>query len=130
LANSPTVIFCPQMVFLPHPPDEFTETCIDSWTAWWKAGAPAPEQAPCGAVPADDGLGFHGQDGVHETAEAARQCADEPAIESAPAGAFDLASDDDELLANDQVFGDQRQAAVRAESKEKVGCWFRQEKNP
>jgi hypothetical protein len=58
-------------------------------------------------VPADDGLGFHEQHDVHEAVEAAGQGTDEPAIESAQARAFDLASDDDELLAKDQVFGDQ-----------------------
>jgi hypothetical protein len=40
-------------------------------------------------------------------AEAAGQRRDEPPIESAPPGAFDLAPDDDELLTKDQVLGDQ-----------------------
>jgi hypothetical protein len=39
--------------------------------------------------------------------EAAGQRTDEPAIGSVQARAFDLAADDDELLAKDQVFGDQ-----------------------
>src|ERR1022692_2708924 len=75
--------------------------------ARWTVGAPAPEEAPGGTVPADDGLGFHEQHDVHEAMEAAGQGTDEPAIESARARAFELASDDDELLAKDQVFGDQ-----------------------
>jgi hypothetical protein len=58
-------------------------------------------------VPADDGLGFHEEHGVQEAVEAAGQRTDEPAIESAQARAFDLAADDNELLAKDQVFGDQ-----------------------
>jgi hypothetical protein len=51
-------------------------------------GAPAPEEAPGGTVPADDGLGFHEQHDVHEELEAAGQGTDEPAIESAQARAF------------------------------------------
>jgi hypothetical protein len=58
-------------------------------------------------VPADDGLGFHEEDGVQEAVEAAGQRTDEPAIESAQARAFDLAANDDELLAKDQVRGDE-----------------------
>jgi hypothetical protein len=58
-------------------------------------------------VPADDGLGFHEQHDVHEAVEVAGQGTDESAIESAQARTFDLASDDDELLAKDQVLGDQ-----------------------
>ena len=75
--------------------------------ARWTVGAPAPEEAPGGTVPADDGLGFHEQHDVHETVEAAGQRPDEPAIEPAQASAFDLAADDDELLAKEQVLGDQ-----------------------
>jgi len=76
-------------------------------------------------VPADDGLGFQEQHDVHEALEAAGQGTDEPAIESVQARAFDLASDDDELLAKDQVFGhqgcsgrDEGQDDVEPEAKE------------
>ena len=58
-------------------------------------------------VPADDGLGFHEEDGVQEAVEAAGQRTDEPAIESVQARAFDLSANDDELLAKDQVRGDE-----------------------
>jgi hypothetical protein len=58
-------------------------------------------------VPADDGLGFHEQHDVRQALEAAGQGTDEPAIESAQARAFDMAAEDDELLAKDQVFGGQ-----------------------
>ncbi len=54
-------------------------------------------------VPADEGLGFHEGDGVHEAVEAAGQRTDEPAIESAQVRAFDLSANDDELLARDDV---------------------------
>jgi hypothetical protein len=100
-------LLTPGRVLAPHPPDELAEVCINGGTAGWTMGAPAPEQAPGGTMPADDGLGFHDEDGVHEAVEAAGQRTDEPAIESAQARAFDLAADDDELLAKDQVLGDQ-----------------------
>lgn len=70
-------------------------------------------------MPADDGLGFHEEHSVHEAVEAARQRTDEPAIESAQARAFDLAADDDELLAEDQVLGDQG-CAGRDEGQDEV----------
>jgi hypothetical protein len=47
------------------------------------------------------------QDGVSQAPEAAGQCTKEPPIKSAPPRSFDLAADDDELLAKDQVLGDQ-----------------------
>jgi hypothetical protein len=97
----------PGRVLAPHPPDEFAEVCIDGRTARRTAGAPAPAQAPGGTVPADDGLGFHEEHGVQEAVEAAGQRTDDPAIESVQARAFDLAADDDELLAKDQILGDQ-----------------------
>src|SRR5450432_4527893 len=100
-------LLTPGRVLAPHPPDEFAEICINGRTARWTAGAPAPDETPGGTVPADDGLGFHEQHDVHEAVEAPGQGTDEPTIESAQARAFDLASNDDELLAKDQVFGDQ-----------------------
>ena len=100
-------LLTPGRVLAPHPPDEFSEICIDGRTARRTVGAPAPEQGPGGTVPADDGLGFHEEHGVQQAVEAAGQRTDEPAIESAQARAFDLAADHDELLAKDQVFGDQ-----------------------
>jgi hypothetical protein len=100
-------LLTPGGVLAPHPADEIAEICIDGWTARWTAGAPTPEEAPSGTVPADDGLGFHRQDGIQKLVEATGQGTDEPAIESAQARAFDLASDDDELLAKEQVLGDQ-----------------------
>ena len=90
-----------------HPPNELAEICIDGGTARWTVGAPAPDEAPGRTVPADDGLGFHEQYNVQETVEAAGQRPDEPAIEPAQTRAFDLAADDDELLAKEQVLGDQ-----------------------
>jgi hypothetical protein len=70
-------------------------------------GAPAPEQAPRGAVPADNGVGVHEQDGVPQAPEAAGQCTEEPPIEAAPPRSFDVSADDDQLLAKDQVLGHQ-----------------------
>jgi hypothetical protein len=58
-------------------------------------------------VPADDGVGFHEQDGVPQAPEAAGQCTEEPPIEAAPPRSFDLSADDDDLLAKEQVLGDQ-----------------------
>ena len=58
-------------------------------------------------MPADDGLGLYEQDGVPQAPKAAGQCTEEPPIKSAPPRSFDLAADDDELLAKDQVLGDQ-----------------------
>ena len=112
-------LLTPGGVLAPHPPDEFAEICINGGTAWWTVGAPAPEEAPGGTVPADDGLGFHEQHDVHEAVEAAGQGTDEPAIESAQARAFDLAADDDELLAKEQVLGDQG-CAGRDEGQDEV----------
>jgi hypothetical protein len=51
--------------------------------------------------------------------EATGQSTDEPAIESAQARAFDLAADDDELLAKEQVLGDQG-CAGRNEGQDEV----------
>jgi hypothetical protein len=99
-------LLTPGRVLAPHPPDETAEICIDGRTARRRAGAPAPEKAPGGTVPADDRLGCHEQDGVQKVVEASSRRADEPAIESAQARAFDLASDNDELLAKEQVLGD------------------------
>ena len=103
----------------PHPPDEFAEICINGGTARWTAGAPAPDEAPGGTEPADDGLGFHEQHDVHKVVEAAGQGTDDPAIESAQARAFDLAADDDELLSKEQVLGDQG-CAGRDEGQDEV----------
>jgi len=103
----------------PHPPDEFAEICINGGTARWTAGAPAPDEAPGGTVPADDGLGFREQHDVHKVVEAAGQGTDDPAIESAQARAFDLAADDDELLSKEQVLGDQG-CAGRDEGQDEV----------
>lgn len=58
-------------------------------------------------MPADDGLGFHEEHSVHKAVEATRQRTDEPVIGSAQARAVDLAADDDELLAKNEVLGDQ-----------------------
>lgn len=58
-------------------------------------------------MPADDGLGFYEQDGVPQAPKAPSKCTEEPPIKSAPPRSFDLAADDDELLAKDQVLGDQ-----------------------
>ena len=58
-------------------------------------------------MPTDDGLGIYKQDGAQEVPEASGQGTYESPLESAPARAFDLAADDDELLAEDQVLGDQ-----------------------
>jgi hypothetical protein len=112
-------LLTPGGVLAPHPPDEFAEICINGGTARWTVGAPALEEAPGGTVPADDGLGFHEQHDVHEAVEAAGQGTDEPAIESAQARAFDLAADDDELLAKEQVLGDQG-CAGRDEGQDEV----------
>ena len=104
-------LMTPGGVLAPHPPDEFAEICINGGTARWTVGAPAPEEAPGGTVPADDGLGFHEQHDVHEAMEAAGERTDEPAIEPpAQARALDLTADDDELLAKKEVLGDQGSA--------------------
>ena len=100
-------LLTPGGVVAPHSPDECAEICIDRGTTWRTAGAPAPEQAPRGAVPADNGVGFHEQDGVPQAPEAAGQCTEEPPIEVAPPRSFDLSADDDQLLAKDQVLGHQ-----------------------
>jgi len=94
-------LLAPGGVLAPHPPDEISEVVVDGGTAWWTARTPAPEQAPRGAVPADDGLGVYKQDGAQQVPPASGQGTYEPPIESAPARAFDLAADDDELLAED-----------------------------
>ena len=95
------MIFWPTWDSRANPPDESAEVDVDGRTAWWTAGAPLPEQAPRGAVPADDGLGVYKQDGAQQVPPASGQGTYEPPIESAPARAFDLAADDDELLAED-----------------------------
>jgi len=59
------------------------------------------------AVPADNGVGFHEQDGVRQAPEAAGQGTEEPPIEAAPPRSFGLSADDNELLAKEQVLGDQ-----------------------
>src|ERR1022692_193310 len=51
-------LLTPGGVLAPHPPYKFAEICINGGTARWTVGAPAPEEAPGGTVPADDGLGF------------------------------------------------------------------------
>jgi hypothetical protein len=99
-------LLTPRGILAPHPSDEFAEICIDGRTARRTVGAPAPDEAPGGTVPADDGLGFHEQHDVQETVEAAGQRPDEPAIEPTQARAFGLPAEDDELLAKEQVLGD------------------------
>ena len=119
-------LLTPCGVLAPHPTDEFAEICIYRGPARRTVGAPAPDEAPGGTVPADDGLGFDEQHDVQETVEAAGQRPDEPAIEPAQARAFDLAADDYELLAKEQVLGDQScpgfeegQDEVEQEAKER-----------
>src|SRR5450631_2019265 len=98
-------LLTPGGIVAPHSPDECAEICIDRGTTWRTTGAPAPEQAPRGAVPADNGVGFHEQDGVPQAPEAAGQCTEEPPIEVAPPRSCDLSAADDQLLAKDQVLG-------------------------
>jgi hypothetical protein len=112
-------LLTPGRILAPHPPDEFAEICINGVTARRTVGARAPEEAPSGPVPADEGLWFHEQHDVHEAVEAAGQGTDEPAIESAQSRAFDLAADDDKLLAKEQVLGDQG-CAGRDEGQDEV----------
>ena len=54
----------------------------------------------------DDGPGLYERDGVPQSPEASGQRTEGVPIESVPPRAFDLAADDDELLAMEQLLGD------------------------
>jgi hypothetical protein len=58
-------------------------------------------------VPADDRLGLHEQDRIEQEPEPPGQGSHQPSVERAPPRAVDLPADDDELLAQDQVLGQQ-----------------------
>ena len=58
-------------------------------------------------MPPNDGLGLDEQHGVQQVPESPSQGRNEPSVEPTPPGVFDLPTDDDELLAKEQVFGDQ-----------------------
>jgi len=63
-------------------------------------------------VPADNGLRLHQQDGVEQASGAAGQGAEEP-IEPLEKRALDRATEDDELLAENEILGDQRRSRRR-----------------
>ena len=106
-------LLSPRRVRAPHPADQRAEVCVDRRAASWTPGAPSPKETPPGSVPPDDGLRFHQEDGVEQASRAAGQGAEEPSIESAETRALDPATCHDELLAEEQVLGDQCGARSR-----------------
>ena len=58
-------------------------------------------------MPADDGVGLDDEDGVEQTPEPAGQGGDQPAVKEPKAWSGDAAAQDDELLAEQQVLGQQ-----------------------
>src|SRR5579863_1988989 len=92
-------LLAPRRVLAPHLPNQRPEICVDRRTTCRASGAPSPQQAPRGTVPADDGRRFHQQDGVEQASRATGQRAEKPSIESPETRAFDPATGHDELLA-------------------------------
>ena len=70
-------LLAPGRVLTPHSADERPKVCVDGRPADWTAGAPTPDETPRCAVPTNDGLGFHEQDGVDQASRATGQGAEE-----------------------------------------------------
>jgi len=99
-------VLAPSCVLSPHAANEAAQVHVDGWSAPEPTRPPPPEQTPADAMPAEDGLGPHDQNGTEETAEPAGEGGQEPAVERLQAGTLHLAAQDDELVAKEQVFGD------------------------
>jgi len=95
-------------VLTPHAADQTTKIEVDRRAATRSPGAPPPEKPPASAVPADDGFGLHDDDGVKQTAETAAERSQEPAVEALQTRALCPATQDDELVAKEKVFRDER----------------------
>jgi len=57
----------------PHAADQTAKIEVDGRATTWSSRAPTPEKPPADAMPADDGLGLHHDDGVEQTAETASE---------------------------------------------------------
>jgi len=58
-------------------------------------------------MPAEDGLGPHDQNGAEKTTDPPGQGSQKPAVERLQAGTLHLAAQDDELVAKEEILGDQ-----------------------
>jgi len=74
---------------------------------WGGPRLPPPEAAEELAVPAQERLWLHDEDRLPPSPDAARQDHQERPVDGAAAGALDAAAEDEELLAQQRVFGDQ-----------------------
>jgi hypothetical protein len=103
-------VLVPGCVVTPHAADEVAKIHVDRRTATGPTRSTAPEQSPAGSVPPDDGLGPNDEDGGEKVAEPPGQGREQPSVEGAQARSLDLPAQDDDLLAQEQVLGDERGA--------------------
>ena len=120
-------LLTPCGILAPHPPDELAEICIDGGTARWTVGAPAPDEACQAARCQPTVSGF-----TSSTTSMRRwkRPANAPMSQRSNRRkqAFDLAADDDELLAKEQVLADQ--CCPRCEEgQDEVGNWEAKERD-
>ena len=108
LSNSPRIRSLPQArILLRHRADQFAYLGAEAWAADRPARAPAPEQPPCLAMPADDALGLD-QDQVPApvTTESADHHPEELVAGAEPRSLPGWPGKYRQLLAQQEILGD------------------------
>ena len=108
----------PARILLRHRADQFAYLGAEAWAADRPARAPAPEQPPCLAMPADDALGLD-QDQVPApvTAERAGHNPEELVAGAEPRSFPGRPGEYAELMAKQDMFGDQRLTVAHGRTK-------------
>lgn len=105
-------ILTPRKVVAPHSADEGAPVGVDGRAAGRAARtrSPAPEQSPAGPVSGDDGFRLDDDDRLAKRPESAGEGGDQPPVAAAESWPCDTTSENDELLAEHEVLGQECRA--------------------
>jgi hypothetical protein len=100
-------VLTPKRVFCPEPAHQGAQIGIGRRSANGPLGLPTPDQTPKGTMPADNSLGPYDGDCIKRRAEEAGTESKQDAISRSEAGLGHRTLQDDDLLAENDVFGEE-----------------------